>query len=83
MTVYLVIGAVLFSLIELNREKDDMKALLANLKNVSETAVDQIIIKTLKKLCNQSGLTMDECEATVDKEEVSNEMLHMVKNSKS
>ena len=82
MTIYLFIGALIFSSIEMDREKSEKKALRDELQNRIVSIAQNIISKALNPNCEGSISVKREClKQNVDKDEVAEEIILMVRKS--
>ena len=78
MTLYLVIGAIVFSEIEEETEIKSKRQTQLKMKEASEEAITKVVNLSVSSICNQTSWTLDQCINSVDKREVHKTVFQLV-----
>ena len=79
MTFYLLLGAFVFSRVELTEETKNNEELQKKLIRASEKAIGRIIKKTLVLFCETENITVAHLNGSVNETEVHKEMRVVVR----
>ena len=79
-TAYLVIGALIFSAMELPQERDRLRDMKAHAEATSERMVDEIVNRTIEKICLLED--WEQCLSRINILELYNQSYDMVRPSK-